>query len=180
MRSITERELKIIEYQLGRKPTNLLAIALYCPYNRPAVLLTNPYENDKVFPTLYWLSCPKMVKKVSKLEDEGLVQQLTIKQKREQEFSKKMEEAHIEYAQKRMFYLQTLKIDFKNLPTDIRDVLENSGVGGIRKKEGIKCLHAHLADYMVNQNNPAGRIVFEMVEWPLYCDYCPENKNAGG
>jgi len=64
----------------------------------------------------------------------------------------------------------------KSKSLDILNVLENSGVGGIMDKGGLKCLHAHLADYLVNGLNPIGEIVYKFLQWPEECHLCEEGK----
>ena len=171
---IDDKNYRVIKKQLGREPLNLLGIARTCPYDKPAVLVTNPYEEGRVFPTTYWLSCPHLVKEVSRIEDKGLIKELTARLKEDKDFKKKMDKAHKHYAQKRV---ELLTKDPDQLPKDIKRVITTSGVGGIRDKEGIKCLHTHLADYMVNQINPVGKLVYELVEWPDQCDSCFIDEN---
>lgn len=166
---VSDKNYKIIKKQLGRKPDNLLRVAKKCPFSYPAVLLVKPYENSIVFPTTYWLSCPYLVKEVSKIEDTGLIETLTLKLKKDEEFRLLLKKAHNYYAQKRLKYLEK---DPKDLPDGIENVLVNSGVGGIIDKEGIKCLHTHLADYLINKFNPVGRIVFDKLDWPDVCNIC--------
>ena len=167
--NISDEDYCIISEQIGRKPDNLKDVALRCPFSYPAVLLTSPYEESIVFPTSYWLSCPYLVKKVSIIEDQGLIQELTNKLKIDKKFKNKLQRAHEDYAKRRV---DLLECKIEALPEGIRDVIVNSGVGGIVDKEGIKCLHTHLADYLVNGKNPVGKIVFNKVDWPDKCDIC--------
>ncbi len=170
-----EKELRsIIKFQLGREPHNLKGVALYCPFYKPAVLVTNPFSKEHgVFPTTYWLSCPYLVKEVSRLEDKGLIRELTDRLQSDPDFKEKMERAHTNYRRQRMKLLQDdFRDDIESLSPDIIRVLKKSGVGGIRDKEGIKCLHTHLADYLVHGQNPAGEIVWKKLDWPEECDLC--------
>ena len=168
---VTDKNYKIIKKQLGREPDNLLSIAKKCPFSYPAVLLVKPYENSIVFPTTYWLSCPYFVKEVSKIEDRGLIEKLTSKLKEDKEFRSTLKKAHQNYAKKRLSYLDE---ELDDLSEGIREVLVNSGVGGIINKEGIKCLHTHLADYLINGLNPVGKIVFAKLDWPNSCSICDQ------
>ncbi len=161
MKDINEKELKILKNQLDREPENVNKIEVYCDKNRPMVLSTLPFRKGKqVLPTLYWLSCPFLVKKISKLEDQGFIKKLTKKVQLDPCFKKKLKKAHKIYAAKRFSLLSCRQIkEIKKISDDILDVIKNSGVGGIREKEGVKCLHTHLADYLVNLQNPVGKIV---------------------
>jgi len=172
MQKIDRQQREIIKLQLGREPHNLMGIARYCPFNKPALLITNPYSKEYgVFPTTYWLSCPYLVKEVGKLEDKGTIRELTKRLHNDPEFKRKMQEAHENYRKHRLEYLnEDSSENINNVSADIVKVLKSSGVGGIRDKQGIKCLHTHLADYLVNGQNPVGKFVWEKLDWPQYCD----------
>ncbi|MFW6022519.1 MAG: DUF501 domain-containing protein [Halanaerobiaceae bacterium] len=171
---ITENEKKVIEYQLGRNPENLKNIALYCPFQNPAVLRTIPYSIDYgIFPTMYWLSCPHLVREVSKLEDEGLVKKISRKLKNIPELQEEMKKAHQDYARKREELLTVKNRSKLKIKSEgMYKVIIESGVGGIIEKEGVKCLHTHLADFLVAGENPVGRMVWDLVEWPDKCEIC--------
>ncbi|MFW6034691.1 MAG: DUF501 domain-containing protein [Halothermotrichaceae bacterium] len=172
---VEKEEKKIIDYQLGRKAENVCGVAKYCPFNKPAVLITHPYNdsNNKIYPTLYWLSCPYIVRAVSRLEDEGLVQEYTLILQEDEKFRGRLFNAHQNYAQKRFAYLSEDNIeDLETISPDLVNVIKESGVGGIREKEGIKCLHTHLADYLADGKNPVGRAVWSLLRWPSRCDVC--------
>lgn len=169
--NVSDKDYKIIKRQLDREPDNLLEIAKRCPFGYPAVLTVKPYENSIVFPTTYWLSCPYFVKKISKIENNGLIQKLTLRLKTDEEFRALLKKAHENYAKKRLSYLE---IEPTDLPDGIKDVLVNSGVGGIIDKEGVKCLHTHFADYLINGLNPVGEIVFNKLNWPNNCNVCKQ------
>ena len=167
-----------IEYQLGRKADNLLGIAVSCPFNKPAVLLTEPYSEEKgVFPTLYWLSCPYLVKEVARLEDQGFVKKYSLLVKEDRAFREALVRSHQEYARQRMDLLAAeVKEKLKATSPAIYQVLRDSGVGGIQNLEGIKCLHVHLADYLVNKKNPIGEKVWDLLDWPPDCHICDWDK----
>ncbi|MGM0409802.1 MAG: DUF501 domain-containing protein [Bacillota bacterium] len=166
---IKSEEYKLIKKQLGRKPDNLLEVKKRCPFDYPAVLLVAPYKNSIVFPTIYWLSCPYLVKEISKIEDKGMVKELTERLNNDNNFREKLKRAHQRYAKERLEYLDQ---DLEDISAGIRDVLVNSGVGGIIDKKGIKCLHTHVADYLVNAKNIVGELVFNKIKWPKSCRRC--------
>lgn len=172
--------MDIVKYQIGRYPENLSGIALYCPFKKPAVLLTLPYsEENGIFPTIYWLSCPYLVKEVSRLEGEGLIKELSSSLKNNKDFREKLMNTHKRYAAKRLHLLseeEQKKIKDKSIR--MYDVLVKSGVGGIMEKDGVKCLHTHLADFLVNQDNILGEIVWEHTDWPEDCHIC-DKENIG-
>ena len=86
-----------------------------------------------------------------------------------------MEKTHSKYAAIRKKLLSSEQLQkAENISEDLYKTLIESGVGGIRDKEGIKCLHTHLADYLINQINPVGEIVFTKIDWPEKCKICKE------
>ena len=137
MESIKKNDIDIIRKQIKREPDNLIGIKKRCPQGRPVVVVTSPFsEENGVFPTTYWLSCPFLVKLISQLEDEGLIRDLTEKLDKDQEFKNKLEKCHQKYAQKRLSLLNKDQIEtIKSISKDILKVIKNSGIGGIRKKE---------------------------------------------
>lgn len=167
---------KIIELQLDRKINNFLVTAKYCPFGFPAVVTVNPFVNNIAAPTIYWLSCPYLSYEVDRLEaDSDLITELGNRFKNDQSFRYLMEEAHQKYAVSRKKLLSDEQLQkAKNISEDLYTTLIESGVGGIKDKDGIKCLHTHLADFLVNQFNPAGKIVFNKIDWPKNCKICKE------
>lgn len=172
-------ELAVIREQLGREPKNFAGVMVYCPFNYPAVILTAPYSKENgVFPTLYWLSCPYLVKSVARLEDKGLVRELTERLKRDAGLQKELMEAHQNYAEARFSYLDnTEKECLSDKAPAILKVLREAGVGGIMDKKGIKCLHTHLADYLVDKQNPIGSLVWQKTAWPSECSICMDRSD---
>ncbi len=174
MKKISSREWELIRNQLNRKPDNLIGISRECPFAKPAVIITLPYKKETgVFPTTFWLSCPYLVEEVSRLEDSGLIGKMTDKLQNDNQFRAEMEEAHQDYARRRMSLLQDkMKETVREEAPGILTVLQESGVGGIQDKEGIKCLHTHLADYLAGGKNPAGKIIRRLIKWPEECSRC--------
>lgn len=171
---VSSKDLKVIQFQLDREPTNLGGITRYCPFDKPAVLLTLPYHLHKgIFPTTYWLSCPFLVKEVSRLEEKGMVSELTAELDHNPLLRKKMMKAHQRYTEKRISLLSDKELSLlKREPEGIMEVLEESGIGGIRDFRGVKCLHTHLADFLGGGQNPIGEMVWQRVSWPDACNIC--------
>jgi uncharacterized protein len=65
----TEADLAAVAAQLGRTPRGTRAVAHRCPCSLPAVVETTPRLPDGTpFPTLYYLTCPRLTGAVSALE----------------------------------------------------------------------------------------------------------------
>lgn len=166
---------KLIEKQINRKPEGMKAISKFCPFGYPAVIKVYPFFNKRVFPTTYWLTCPFLNKNISRLEDSNWIDKLQNIINNNDELKSELKSAHKNYAEQRMDMLDRKELEkIKKISDDILYTLKNSGVGGIKDKKGIKCLHTHVADYLVNNLNPVGRIVFNKVMWPDKCTICKE------
>ncbi|MDZ7671518.1 MAG: DUF501 domain-containing protein [Halanaerobiales bacterium] len=172
---MNKRINKLIEKQINRRPEGIKEISKCCPFGYPAVIKVYPFFYKRVFPTTYWLTCPYLNKNISRLEDSNWIDKLQNKVDSNYELKSKLEAAHINYAKQRMNMLDKKEIEkIKKISEDILYTLKNSGVGGIKDKKGIKCLHTHVADFLVNNLNPVGKIVFNKVMWPDECDICKE------
>lgn len=146
---VSKSELEIIRKQLGREPDNLGGIPLKCPFEKPAVLLTLPYSSDKgIFPTTFWLSCPYLVKEVSRLEEKGLVKELTEKINKNPALKEELERAHKIYAQKRRSLLGEDEVaELRRGSPDILKVLLESGGGG--ESEIKKVLNVSIPTWLI-------------------------------
>ncbi|MGM0471487.1 MAG: DUF501 domain-containing protein [Bacillota bacterium] len=169
-------ELELITQQLGRKPRNVAGIAKYCAEGYPQVVVTYPiFEQQgelKLFPTTYWLSCPKLVAEISVLEAEGLIQELQQEIMSDSVLEAALSTAHQQYAKRRVNLLNEKdKSRLKNQCPKRWQIIAESGVGGIVAKEGIKCLHTHYADYLVNPQNPVGQRVDKLLTADLAAEY---------
>ncbi|MGM0421005.1 MAG: DUF501 domain-containing protein [Bacillota bacterium] len=165
----------IVEGQLDSRSDNVLEIIKYCPTGYPMLLLVHPFWNKEPFPTIYWLSCPVLKERVSKLEDQGYLNLFKHKAEEIQIYNRKLAEAHRDYAQKRIELLdQPTLYQAKNISTDLYEMLVDSGVAGIRDKAGLKCLHGHYAHYLADRNNPVGEDVDKMIDIPTNCHQCSQ------
>lgn len=154
----------MITGQLGRQPRNLWGVAVRCPAGNPRVIVTHPvFYHDgvfpEIFPTLYWLTCPRLVKEISRLEGSGAIEEIQREIYADPVLKAELMEAHRRYAAGRAALVNdvTLASLREDYPAQY-DVLLHSGVGGIMD-EGIKCLHTHYADYLASGANPIGRLV---------------------
>jgi len=156
---ITKSEdLSIIAKQLGRRPRGRIRVGSRCDFGYPRVLITPPMVDGVIFPTTYWLSCPDLVKKISRLEDLGFI--TTLK----------------EYLIDDDDWQEKLKISTE---AQIRERIQldrgyseeqQRGIAGVKDMSVIKCLHAHYADYLINNINPIGGEVGSMLaEMDVIC-----------
>ncbi len=137
--SISNSEELEVARLLKRKPIgNYKVIVKANGANRPVVIQNDPYLFDGTpMPTTYWLIGDKEAKAMAKLESEGGVKQVELDIN-----AQDLELAHQIYANRRAH--MSTKFDVK----------PEGGVGGTRK--GVKCLHAHLANYLAGNFDPVG------------------------
>lgn len=159
---ITDEDRKIVRKQLGNDPRGLLDIPVRCRYGYPVVLTTKPLIRDEgefeVFPTLYWLSCPKRVEEISRIESDGYVRKF------EEEIAsdpclkgeyREAEERYLEAQRSLLTEEDREFIEEKGLGGAL-----SRGIGGIESDEHLKCLHLHLAHQLASKN-VLGRLIQE-------------------
>ncbi len=170
---VSGAERNIIKSQLDSSADNVLAVIKRCSSGFPQILLVHPFYKGEVFPTVFWLSCPKLRKDIFQLEDQGLLEKLTDKEKKSSSFSQKMKKAHDEYSlcRRKLMKNEQWK-QAASISEDIVKTLKDSGVGGIRTSSGLKCLHTHYAHYAAGGENPVGRITSDHLEIPWLCRSC--------
>jgi uncharacterized protein len=126
---ISEADRITVARQLGRQPRALRAIAYRCPSGHPCVIQTHPRLADGTpFPTLYYLTCPRLTGLVSSLEASGLMREMTERLATDPALAAAYLAAHRAYLAE-------------------RDAIEPLGTevtaGGMPGR--VKCLHVHVA-----------------------------------
>ncbi|MEX2457488.1 MAG: DUF501 domain-containing protein [Actinomycetota bacterium] len=138
---MTERERREVAAQLGREPTVPFTVVARCPEGHPLVIRNATRDADGTpFPTRYWLTCPEAGKAVSRLESAGGIGELNRRFETDSGFRVSLEASHAAYATER----ETVE----------PGAGEWGGVGGTR--QGVKCLHAHYANFVAGGDDPVG------------------------
>lgn len=66
---LSQSDISIVKYQIDREKVRFLSVAQRCRFSNPLVITQDPFFTRGVlFPTLYHLSCPRLVKLISYLE----------------------------------------------------------------------------------------------------------------
>ncbi len=66
---LTQSDITIVKYQIDRKEIRFLSVAKRCRFACPLVIVQDPFLTRGIlFPTIYHLSCPRIVKLISRLE----------------------------------------------------------------------------------------------------------------
>ena len=126
---VSDADRAVVAEQLGRPPRAVRAVAARCPAGHPAVVQTSPrLEDGTPFPTLYYLTCPRLTSLVSTLEASGLMREMTERLDTDPDLAAAYLAAHRSYLAE-------------------RDAIEPLGTevsaGGMPGR--VKCLHVHVA-----------------------------------
>jgi len=137
-----------VALQLGRPPRALLAVAHRCPCGLPDVVETAPrLPGGTPFPTLYYLTCPRAVAAVSRLEAAGLMREMTQRIAAEPSLRQAYEAAHRDYLARRDEAARRCGVE--PLPPG------TPSAGGMPDR--VKCLHALVAHELAAPGtNPFG------------------------
>jgi uncharacterized protein len=146
----------IVELQIGRAPRSEVVVSRACHYELPVVTVVPPnLEDGTPFPTTYWLTCPLLLRRVSRLESAGGVRAFDGRIATDAAFADQYNQAMSRYASVR-----------DSMIADETLIAPSGGIAGSRG--GVKCLHAHVADTLAGNENPVGREVAGQV-LPLDC-----------
>jgi hypothetical protein len=142
--TVSDEDLAEIALQLGREPRGVLDVAYRCPDGSPGVVLTSPRLPDGTpFPTLYYLTDPRLTAAAGRLESVGVMAVLTRALGEDAELAAGYRRAHEAYLAKR----------------DGLDPLGGTfSAGGMPDR--VKCLHAVMAHSLAQGPglNPIGDI----------------------
>jgi len=158
----TDADVEAFKQQLGRPPRGLRAIAHRCPCGQPDVVETAPRLPDGTpFPTTYYLTCPRLVAAIARIEAAGGVERWSRGAAEDSALAGSLEQA-------------------TQLQREIRDALAAGrpgrdggaslelGIGGSRSPANLKCLHAHAAFALANPGYELGDRILAEVDplWP--------------
>jgi len=145
----SSQDLATLETMLGRPLAGRCAVVVRSADGSPVVIENEPHLRDGTpMPTLYWLVDPSLRDAVSRLESEGGVHRFE-----DLVDPQHLARIHDEYAERRRAAL--VRHDLTQ---------PQGGVGGTRV--GVKCLHAHLANFLVGHDDPVGELVASTIDVP--------------
>jgi uncharacterized protein len=141
-------DLDIVRGLIGREPLSAFTVVVRDDTGAPIVIQNAPFLDDGTpMPTRYWLVGSVEATLVGRLEAEGGVRAAESAIAPEA-----LRAAHDRYAEMRD----------RLIPADHSGPRPYGGVGGTR--EGVKCLHAHYAWYLVGGEDPVGQWVQEQLD----------------
>ncbi len=131
-------DLAAVRMQLGRPARGVHAVAHRCGCGLPDVVQTLPRLPDGTpFPTLYYLTCPRLAGAVSTLEASGIMREMTARLETDVELAAAYRAAHEAYLRRRRVLGAVPEID-------------GVSAGGMPTR--VKCLHV-----LVGQTLAEGR-----------------------
>ena len=159
-----ERDSEVLALQIGRPLRAASKVLRRCDLGLPIVADVPPVlDTGEPFPTRYWLTCPLAHRRIARIEGEGGVRIAQAKIEADPELRAAVEATHVRYARDRDALLPsgTALSAERSARTQHRP---RGGVGG--SSGGVKCLHAHYADFAAGNDNPIGRGLQELVGGP--------------
>lgn len=126
---IPREDLDAVAAQLGRDPRGVLAIAYRAPDGAPGVVKTAPRLPDGTpFPTLYYLTDPRLTAEASRQESAGVMREMTERLGKDADLAAAYRRAYESYLAERN--------EIESLGTDFTG-------GGMPDR--VKCLHVLMA-----------------------------------
>lgn len=126
---VSSEDMAIMTDQLGRRPRGALEVAYRTPDGQPAVVTTAPRLDDGTpFPTLYYLTDPRLTAEASRLEVAGVMKWMTERLKTDEALATDYRAAHEHYL---------------NVRNSIEDLGTSFSGGGMPDR--VKCLHVLMA-----------------------------------
>ena len=145
-------DLDVIERQLGRRPRAFRAVAVRCPFGKPAITEQAPFDDEgHPFPTQFYVTCPHLVAAISRLEAAGGVERWSRAAQDDAAIARSLEGAQREQRELRP------EID--------------AGIGGSTRTGSLKCLHAHAAFALARTGYELGDAILAELPalWPETC-----------
>ena len=115
-------------------------------------------EDGSPFPTLFWLTCPLLVKRVSTLEARGEMQQVNAALENDADLKGRLSDA----------------IDRLLARRDAHEPIPRTSAPPGGGPDKVKCLHAHTAQELAQPPNPVGALALARVGWPDCVAPCVE------
>ncbi|MBM36316.1 MAG: hypothetical protein CL460_04015 [Acidimicrobiaceae bacterium] len=146
--SPTPEEVDKITTLLGRPPEGDFEVVVVDSNGEPVVIRNGPIMNNgRPMPTRYWLVGRELCQLVARLEGDG-----GVRAAENAVDATELQNTHERYAKERD----------AQIPLGHVGPRPSGGVGGTR--EGVKCLHTHLAHHLVTNDDPVGAWVVEQLE----------------
>ena len=161
----SDRDLEIMQIQLGRPMRDVVGVAARCVCGAPTVVATKPRLADgSPFPTFYYLTHPGATAALSTLEANGFMLVEQNKLAEQPDFADAYRAAHESYIADRDRHGHVAEVD-------------GISAGGMPTR--VKCLHALAAHSLAVGPgvNPVGDDALDACSWsPSRCVCAPETR----
>ena len=122
-----QSDLDAVTEQLGRPARGIVEVSSRCPSGHPNVVKTEPRLPDGTpFPTLYYVTCPRLSGAIGTLEASGLMSEMSGRLAEDDALASAYRDAHESYLAERE--------QLGNVPE-----IEGISAGGMPTR--VKCLH---------------------------------------
>ena len=143
MTKASDLDIARVTELLGRKPQGDFEVVLRDKNDEPIVVKNEPLLFDGTpMPTRYWLVGPKEHMAVSRLESAGFID---------------LAESEVDAEELRLTHERYAAERDSAIPKDHTGPRPHGGVAGTRV--GVKCLHAHYANWLVDKTDVVGQWV---------------------
>lgn len=153
---LNPQDLDWIAQCIGRPATPVLHVAARRADGRPAVIVNHPLKQTphrppQPFPTLYWLICPDLVRQIADLERRGLIRQAEARLQDDPALLAQLHTDHERYIRQRWSVL-TPQDRAAIRAAGLDEMFNTCGIAGLRDWSTVKCLHAHYAQFLADDN----------------------------
>ena len=148
MSEVDEADLAAVAAQLGRPARGVVEVAHRCACGKPDVVKTLPRLPDGTpFPTVYYLTCPKLAGLIGTLEADGVMREFE-ELLRDPELAAAYQSAHDHYL---------------NVRGELGEVPEIDGISAGGMPTRVKCLHVLVAHSLAAGRgvNPLGDLALD-------------------
>ena len=143
MTKASDLDIARVTELLGRKPQGDFEVILRDASGSPIVVKNEPLLFDGTpMPTRYWLVGPKEHMAVSRLESAGFID---------------LAESEVDAEELRLTHERYAAERDSAIPKDHTGPRPHGGVAGTRV--GVKCLHAHYANWLIDKTDVVGQWV---------------------
>ncbi|MGH3458204.1 DUF501 domain-containing protein [Aeromicrobium sp.] len=125
--SASAADLEAVAEQLGRPARGIVGVVSRCPSGHPNVVKTEPRLPDGTpFPTLYYVTCPRLSGAIGTLEASGLMAEMSVRLSTDPGLADAYAKAHFAYLAER---------------EELGHVPEIDGISAGGMPTRVKCLH---------------------------------------
>lgn len=144
------RDEQIVTAQLGRTLRGDWSVAERCHLGLPMVIENHPVIDGQPFPTLFWLTCPLLVKRVSRQEAGGRMNEINDRLGADEDFRARL----------------AVAVDALRARRDSHAAIGDPATPPGGGPERVKCLHAHTAQELADPPNPVGALALAEAGFP--------------